>query len=342
MVASRQTATTHSLASTVHMDAPEFATAVVSCGVVYCMYLHGGIALGTISAILTCIVIAPFFTTSHTQVSGGHARQVPVLEQNQSSNIYLEVDPRELGTMRETEYSLFGRFVHQAIEMWSDDIEELIYVAQVLRENNGLLLLLFGGVSSMMLALAAGLDDMSVLKAASLSIACYGITTLLVSRSARGISNQQMAQNGEPKLCSEEVDRIIKALPVEQFVPEDEIESCDLSQIKDMLCRRNIMVPKVDLPEQISDDCDTQDSIFQKQSLVKVLMQRRNYNESCCICLSSFQCGESINVLLGCSHEFHVHCLSQWAGTFATSKNRWSNCNKRGRPTCPLCKHAIR
>mmetsp|Transcript_18279 Transcript_18279/g.39515 ORF Transcript_18279/g.39515 Transcript_18279/m.39515 type:complete len:257 (+) Transcript_18279:2-772(+) len=242
--------------------------------------------------------------------------------------------------MREEEYfiTVFGRMVHRVMETWREDVEELIYVAQVLRESQGLLILLLGGVCSMMMALVAGLDDVNVLKALLLSITCYGITTLLVARSARRIVNQRMSQSEEPKLSSEEVSKIIEAVPEERFVPDNELENCDLPCIQHMLhCRKAMESQKANTGAEDSEYAP-QDLGVEKKDLIMELQQRRNYSDSCCICLSPFIRGDIIRVLPICRHEFHRICIDKWAGTFAA--NRRINC-KRGRPTCPLCNTCV-
>ena len=103
-----------------------------------------------------------------------------------------------------------------------------------------------------------------------------------------------------------------------------------------MLRCRQIVVPENVNAD--TDDTDTaEDSEQKRRSLIKELIQHRNYNDTCCICLSQFVNGERIRILPSCKHEFHSDCISQWAKTFAT-KGRSSFCSsKRGIPTCPLC-----
>ena len=246
-----------------------------------------------------------------------------VASRDRSSRIFIEASQNEISMMHEEEHSVFGRMLHQLIEVCSEDIEELIYVAQVLRENQGLLILLVGGVSSMMMALIAGLDEVNVLKALLLSTTCYGVTTLLVARAARRTANQRVSMNGEPKLSSAELSTIINSMPEEKFVPNNELESCDLMHIENMLHSRRIVVSQIAGAKTKT-----------KKNMVNELRQNRKYSESCCVCLCSFDRGESIRVL-DCLHEFHLICIDKWAGTFVS---KGSNCNsKRGLPTCPLC-----
>lgn len=60
----------------------------------------------------------------------------------------------------------------------------MLYVASVLGKNQGLLLLLVVGISSMMFALVVGFDDVNVIMALFLSVACYILMTVFVARLA--------------------------------------------------------------------------------------------------------------------------------------------------------------
>ena len=151
------------------------------------------------------------------------------------SQIYIEVEGYELETML-TEHTRFGRFLHQTVEAFADDIQELVYVAQILRENQGLLVLLVGGVCSMMMALVAGLENVNVPKALALSTALYGITTLLVARSARRIVIQN--NHHKPKLTKADVRKMMEAVPKEEFVLDNDLDNCDVATIEDMLSHR--------------------------------------------------------------------------------------------------------
>jgi len=333
------------------MDVPLLATLLVSVRVIYIVYTVRGSILALISALLTLICISPLFrnisiidtiTRAYQRVipptTTSTAQRIDDHNNTSTSQIYTEATTEELNDMRYQDHSAFGRFVHQGIETWSEDIEELVYVARVLRDNQGLMILLIGGISSMVMAIVAGLDDVHVMRALMLSITCYGITTILVARSARRIVNQHItAQNGDrKKLSCADVNKIVQAIPEEKFVSNDELESCDLSCIESMIRCRQIVVPENAYTD--NDDIDTvEDSEQKRRSLVKELIQNRNYNDTCCICLSQFVQGERIRVLPSCKHEFHSHCISQWAKTFAT-KGRSSYCySKSGIPTCPLC-----
>lgn len=325
--------------SSIHLDAPRFATLVVCCRAVYLVYASRGVALGFASAVMTAICVIPLFNFSVEEAAPVSQEEEP--EANRSSHIFMEADVDELESMRDEEHSTFGRMIHQVTETWSEDVEELVYVAQVLSENQGLLILLVGGVSSMMMALVAGLDNVDVLKALLLSLTCYGITTLLVARSARRIVNQHISQNGEPKLSSSEISKIIQAIPQENFVPNDQLDGCDLPCIESMLHYRNITSSQKSKAAIEDSECASQDIGMEKKTMIVELQQGRNYNSECCICLSSFVRGERIRVLPNCRHEFHRICIDKWAGTFAANR-RQTNCSvKRGRPTCPLCNTCV-
>lgn len=99
------------------------------------------------------------------------------------------------------------------------------------------------------------------------------------------------------------VDRIAQ-LPMEEFVPLDEMASCKVSQLQQMLQARSP-------PPQL-----------------------RNYNDTCCICCEDYQAGDALRILPHCRHEFHVDCVDQWAYTVA-------NMRLRRQPTCPLCNTAL-
>ena len=175
----------------------------------------------------------------------------------------------------------------------------------------------------MMLAIVAGLDSVNVFKAFCLSVTCYGITTILVARSARRIVHQHIAQICEPKLSSDDISKILQTVSEESFIPNDleELDNCDLSTLETMLSNRG-----VSQKEDIGGDAP------KKTNMIEKLRQIRNYNETCCICLSQFTSLERIRVLPNCKHEFHSVCIVKWASTFAANERF---CRK-GKPTCPL------
>lgn len=242
----------------------------------------------------------------------------PQQEQNNASQIYAEADEYELDAMR-AEHTHFGRFLHETIEGLADDIQELIYVSQLLRENKSLLILLVGGICSMMCALVAGLENVDLMRALCLSTALYVITTLLVARSARRIAIQNSHQ-GKPQLTKADVKKMMDKIPKEEYVPDDDLESCDVATIREMISHRG---------QNSSGETKKNDAINQ-------LCQTTRRSHDCAICFSSFSRGETILILPACHHEFHKACIGQWAGTFVSGNSRRLDA-KRGNPTCPLC-----
>jgi hypothetical protein len=232
------------------------------------------------------------------------------------SQIYAEVDEFELEAMR-LELTPVGRFLHMAVEFFADDIQELIYVGQILRENRGLLILLVGGVCSMMMALVAGLENVDILKALGLSTALYGITTVLVAKSARRLVLSS-TQQGKAKLTMTDVRKMMDAVPKEEFC---DLDTCDESLIKKMLSNRGV----------VQIECTSN-----REDLIKQLHRATRRSTSCCICMSNFLRGESIRVLPRCHHEFHTSCIDQWACTFVSGSCKRLDA-KHGKPTCPLC-----
>ena len=236
------------------------------------------------------------------------------------SQINVDVDEFELEAMRR-ELTPFGRFLHMAVEFFADDIQELIYVGQILRENRGLLILLVGGVMSMMMALVAGLENVDLPNALGLSTALYGITTVLVAKSARRIalsSNQQ----GKAKLTKADVRKMMDAVPEEEFC---DLDTCEESIIKKMLSNRGV----------VQIECKST-----REDLIRQLHRATRRSTSCCICMSNFLRGESIRVLPRCHHEFHTSCIDQWACTFVSGGCKGLD-DKHGKPTCPLCNTSV-
>eukprot|EP00804_Cyclotella_cryptica_P013614 CCRYP_012953-RA/>CCRYP_012953-RA protein AED:0.11 eAED:0.11 QI:298/1/1/1/0/0/2/370/236 len=230
---------------------------------------------------------------------------------------------------REEEHSLFGRLLHQTLELCNMD--EIVYIACVLREHQGLLILLIGGIASMTMALLAGLEDVSILKAFFLSVSCYGLTTVIVARSARNVVHGHISQAMEVKLSCGELTKIMESIPQENFLSEEEIESCDSALLIEMLLNRS------------KEPMKSKESLTgaSKHNLTNQVRKKRNYNDSCCICLADFKKGEIIRVLPSCYHEFHKCCIDKWAHTFATMRFDPDLYGKRGKPTCPLCNTAL-
>ena len=305
------------------MDSPQLASLAIASYVIGFVFFSEGLWRGCVSTVLTAICIAPLF---------GRAMQSMPAASDESE---------EIENMRYEEYTVVGRMIHIGIENWSQDVEDLMYVAQVLSENQGLLLLLVVGIFSMMFALVIGFEDVNVIMALFLSVACYSLTTVFVARSAlRSIPLSDKRQS----LSSAEVTRIIEAIHEENFVRNDELMRCDLPCLKMMFnCRKAELqdaVIRTELCACYYPYCECKSLESEKSIIVEKLLLRRKYNESCCICLEKFKANDRIRVLGGCQHEFHSQCIDTWLRTFASDRSRIRV--KSGQPCCPLCKAKIR
>ena len=321
------------------MDAPQLASLAIASYVIGFVFFSEGLWRGSVSTVLTAICLAPLFRQAMPSIAFD--------ESDRSSHILAEASSQELENMRneEYEYTVVGRMIHRGIENWSQDVEDLVYVAQVLGENQILLLLLVVGISSMMFALVVGFDDVNVIMALFLSVACYILTTVFVARSAlRSIPLSDKRQS----LSSAEVTRIIEAIHEENFVRNDELMKCDLPCLRMMFnCRKAELQDAVTKTELCACyypycECNSLESeLHEKSNIVEKLLMRRKYDESCCICLENFKENDRIRVLGYCQHEFHKKCIDTWVRTFASDRSRISRLVKSGHPCCPLCKAKI-
>jgi hypothetical protein len=67
--------------------------------------------------------------------------------------------------------------------------------------------------------------------------------------------------------------------------------------------------------------------IFEKSELVDLLSSAGGSSgQSCAICAEDYQDGDSLRVLPGCRHAFHVRCIDRWAFQ-----------ERSGAPKCPMC-----
>ena len=300
-----------------------------------------GLWLGCISAVLTSICVAYFLFVSLWRAEERSLQGAVLEDANRSSHIFTEATIQELEIMQDEEYSPVARIIHLGIETWTDDVENLIYVAQILSENRGLQVLFLVGVSLMVLAIVAGLNDVNVVKALYFSVTCYGTMTVVVARSAMRNVDRLILRDVKPKLSSAEVTKIIEAIHEESFIRNDELGCCDLRCLRRMLSSRNVTSQD---PTKGKEVCEWmyQDLEATKKNLIVELKLRRKYSVSCCICLDEFAPGDRIRVLPGCHHEFHNKCIDEWARTFVVNKMRINHHDKSGNPSCPLCKTIIR
>jgi len=274
------------------------------------------------TAIATCCsatAVAAFLCRGTNTTSAAIAAH----HEEDASQIFAETDAYQLDAMR-AEHTRFGRFLHETLEGLAEEIQELIYVGQILRENQGLLILLVGGICSMMCALIAGLEHVDLVRALCLSTALYGITTLLVARSARRIVIQDSYQS-KPKLTKAVVKRIMDDIPKEEYVPDEDLNTCDVATIEDMMSHRG---------QECSNAHSSTDT--KKEDVIQQLCQTTRRSHDCVICMSSFCRGDTIRILPTCHHEFHKTCIDEWASTFVSGSSKGLDA-KRGNPTCPLC-----
>lgn len=265
--------------------------------------------------VVACLSIATVsFLRSDTS---GSRRSDGAYQEGTASQIYAEVDEHELEVMR-AEYSCFGRFLHHALEELADDVQEFFLIAQILRENKGLLTLLLCGIISMMCALVAGLGSIDFVHALLLSTALYAVTTLLVARAARRIVLQN-SEDVKPKLTKTDVQKLMNKIPNEEYIPDTDLGTTPRTTLNTMLSHRG-------------QKCIDDSSVMNKEDALRKLRQSTRRSHDCVICMSSFQRGESIRILPVCHHEFHQTCIDQWAGTFVSGNTR-----KTEDPTCPLC-----
>mmetsp|Transcript_19503 Transcript_19503/g.31964 ORF Transcript_19503/g.31964 Transcript_19503/m.31964 type:complete len:366 (+) Transcript_19503:90-1187(+) len=117
-----------------------------------------------------------------------------------------------------------------------------------------------------------------------------------------------------------DIEGMIRKVPVEEFVSEEEIKagSCSISKMKRMLVNRGAS--------------DSLHRCLDRSDLLEEIEKVRKYNEECTICAEQYEEGDALRVLK-CRHEFHLSCLDRWVYTFATDSRRGSN-----NPSCPLCK----
>ena len=198
-------------------------------------------------------------------------------------------------------------------------------------DDDGLKLLLTGFtmafVSFSIVYLALGGADASVLfcQFVSMPLTMLAIPVIMYWRAGAGVDRQR----GGGNTLSGIID-LVASMPVEEYVPEDSYNECSISQLKKMLdLRRN--------STETTSTSDVSQEFVERRELVDAVRQCRKSNDSCIICLEDFNAKDPIRVLPKCGHEFHVECVDQWAYTYASSTNR-----RNQRPSCPLCKVALK
>lgn len=124
------------------------------------------------------------------------------------------------------------------------------------------------------------------------------------------------------KLTVSEIADIVRKVPVEEFVSNEELQSgeCSVTRMKRMMTNRGAT--------EIAAKC------IERDDLVCELEKIRNYNDECSICAEEYMEGDILRIT-SCRHEFHLHCFDRWMYTYTTD-SRWA-----AHPSCPLCKANI-
>ena len=121
----------------------------------------------------------------------------------------------------------------------------------------------------------------------------------------------------------EELTQLVQCMPVEEFVPEEDLPTLSISQLKELLQRRGAAQKELD-------------SYMDRQNMMEALHKRRKYCDTCCICFESYEPAEPIRILPKCGHEIHIECLDKWVYTFVSRSKQDQS------PSCPLCKKGLR
>lgn len=146
------------------------------------------------------------------------------------------------------------------------------------------------------------------------------VRTLMRSLAGDDVGSAAPGRGHEQQRIHEIVDLVLR-LPMEEFVPQEELASCSVNQLQKMLRVR--MLPG-------NNNNATRTNFVEKRDLIEAVQACRNYNDTCCICCETYQARDGLRVLPKCRHEFHVECLDHWAYTFAKKP-------RQRQPTCPLC-----
>lgn len=219
----------------------------------------------------------------------------------------------------------------------NDVVEDLHHVATLLRHDVHLMLLLGYGVIALTSGLVIGVN-FSIPSAICCSACAYLLVTYGVLRAAEATRGNEDVETTSylPKICHEDITRIIEGIPVEKYVTDADLNSCSISELRSMLAMKR--------PRSC---CDAgwlramRDSHIDKAELLAYV---RKYNlmqsDMCAICFEEYQSNDAVKVLPRCGHRFHPACVESWARTFVTASGSRS-CNKKGCPTCPLCNDKI-
>ena len=182
--------------------------------------------------------------------------------------------------------------------------------------------------------------DLSMI-VSSLQLIAFGVAiyTHLFDGPLGRVRRQREETQEEINNKIEKLVMAVSKMPIEEFVSDDVSTMNDLSisQIKEMLQHRGIS------KEELKSYVD-------RQNLLETLKRKRKYNDTCCICLQSYEPNDPIRIIPNCCHELHVECLDQWIYTFAPPSLSSSSsaataaaeaARRKLDPTCPLCKGKV-
>ena len=181
----------------------------------------------------------------------------------------------------------------------------------------------------------------------SLQIVAFGVAiyTHLFDGPLGRLRRQREETQEENNNQIEKLVMAVSKMPIEEFVPDDvsTMNALSISQIKDMLQYRGISNEELKL-------------YVDRHNLLETLKRKRKCDDTCCICLQTYELNDPIRIIPNCYHELHVECLDQWIYTFApppissnTSGNLSSSATAAAEaaarrkldPTCPLCKGKV-
>lgn len=220
----------------------------------------------------------------------------------------------------------------------NDVVEDLQHVATLLRRDLHLMLLLVYGVGALSSGLVIGVN-FSIPSAICCSASAYLLVTYAVLRAAEATRGHEdvEATSRLPKICHEDITRIIDDIPVEKYVTDADLNRCSISDLRSMLAMKR---PR--------SGCDAgwlramRDSHIDKAELLDYVRKYKSMqSDTCAICFEDYIANDVVKVLPRCGHRFHPACVESWARTFVTAPGSRS-CNHKGCPTCPLCKIGLK
>ncbi|KAL9183444.1 hypothetical protein ACHAXT_004300 [Thalassiosira profunda] len=177
------------------------------------------------------------------------------------------------------------------------------------------------------------LQDSGVVQVTLLAIVAHSLMAVAAYRVLRDVLNaggagqypgnrRGIGRRRPRKLTVAEIADIVRKVPVEEYVSQEDIQNgeCSVARMKRMLVNRGAA--------EAAENC------VEREELVQEVERVRKFNEECAICAEEYAEGEVLRVT-HCQHEFHLHCFDKWLYTFTTDSRHATH------PTCPLCKAVI-